>query len=72
MKINLIIRLCLVATIGFSLGSCLKSGDCYDEALYQAHKNDICPQDCPGVVGCDGKVYCNECMANAAGVRVER
>jgi len=27
-----------------------------------------CPEDCPGVCGCDGKQYCNACGANAAGV----
>ena len=29
-----------------------------------------CPGDCPGVCGCDGADYCNECGANAAGVNV--
>jgi hypothetical protein len=26
-----------------------------------------CDTDCPGVCGCDGKFYCNECNANTAG-----
>jgi hypothetical protein len=29
-----------------------------------------CTDDCPGVCGCDGKIYCNACSANAAGVDV--
>ncbi len=29
-----------------------------------------CPGDCPGVCGCDGVDYCNECGANALGVNV--
>jgi len=28
----------------------------------------ICTKDCPGVCGCDGKVYCNACLAHSAGV----
>jgi hypothetical protein len=27
--------------------------------------------DCPGVVGCDGKNYCNECIARTQGIRVK-
>jgi hypothetical protein len=32
---------------------------------------EICPQDCPGVCGCNGVAYCNACIANAAGVDVD-
>ena len=53
------------------LSSCIKDNDCYDEELYQKHKDSVCPQDCPGVVGCDGLTYCNECEANKHGIRVE-
>lgn len=52
------------------LSSCRKENRCYDEALYQKHKNDICTMDCPGVIGCDGKTYCNECIARTKGIRV--
>ena len=51
--------------------SCNKDKSCYDEALYQKHKNDICTMDCPGVVGCDGKTYCNECIARTKGISIK-
>lgn len=50
--------------------SCSKDNSCFDEDLYQKHKNDICTMDCPGVIGCDGKSYCNECIAQTQGIRV--
>jgi hypothetical protein len=43
---------------------------CYDNKLYQQHKNDICPMVCIGVKGCDGKEYCNECIVMRMGIRV--
>jgi hypothetical protein len=27
----------------------------------------VCTEDCPGVCGCDGTTYCNECIAGSAG-----
>jgi hypothetical protein len=27
----------------------------------------ICPADCPGVCGCDGRFYCNACTAQSMG-----
>lgn len=30
-------------------------------------KPGACDASCPGVCGCDGKFYCNECMAQSAG-----
>lgn len=50
--------------------SCNKEKECYDEALYQQHKDDLCTMDCPGVIGCDGKTYCNECVARTKGIRL--
>ena len=43
---------------------------CFDSQLYEQHKNDICPDNCPGVVGCDGKTYCNCCYASREGIRI--
>jgi len=45
--------------------------DCYNPNLEAEYANKVCTADCPGVVGCDGNTYCNECEANKAGVAVE-
>ena len=45
------------------------TSNCFDEQLYEQHKNDICTQDCPGVETCSG-YYCNECIANSNGYQV--
>jgi hypothetical protein len=50
--------------------SCKKTTSCYSESLYQANKNTFCTQDCPGVIGCDGKTYCNACIASQQGISV--
>ena len=53
--------------------SCSKDKSyCYDEQLYKQHKDNGCTTDCPGVKGCDGKTYCNECEANRQGIRVQK
>jgi hypothetical protein len=54
------------------LTTCNKdSPDCFDRKLYRQHKGDACTDDCPGVRGCDGKFYCNECEANRQGISVK-
>ncbi len=58
-----------ILAIALGLASCKK--DCFDQALYDAHHGQICTADCPGVTGCDGKFYCNECVANSEGIAVE-
>ena len=60
-----------VLTMGLLSTSCKKSDGCYDAQLEQQFRNSFCTADCPGVVGCDGKTYCNECEANRNGIRVD-
>jgi len=49
--------------------------DCFDAQLYEQFKDGACPQDVDctgkGVLGCDGKIYNNECNANKEGIRVK-
>jgi len=53
------------------LYSCKKESGCYDADLERQFRNSFCTTDCPGVTGCDGKTYCNECEANRQGIRVD-
>ena len=32
--------------------------------------NAPCTADCIGVLGCDGKTYCNECVARRNGIKI--
>ncbi len=61
----------LIALFSIILVACKKDLplSCYDKAFYEKHKNDICTADCPGVTGCDGKMYCNECGMHANGIK---
>lgn len=62
--------LLILAIPGFiTLNSCKKSG-CFDQSLKDRFANSACTMDCPGVIGCDGKTYCNECIANSQGIHV--
>lgn len=62
----------LTAFLFLSFISCNRTTtkSCFDQKLYNEHKNVACPEHCPGVKGCDGKTYCNECIANSKGIRV--
>jgi hypothetical protein len=73
MKKNLFFILAIISTIA-TVSSCSRNTtqkhSCFDQKLYDAHKNDACIENCPGVTGCDGKTYCNECLANREGIRI--
>lgn len=52
--------------------SCDKSKpSCYSRSLERKSKKSGCLTDCPGVTGCDGKFYCNECDANKHGIKIK-
>lgn len=66
-----ILKVLTMASFLFFISSCKKESSCYDEQLYQQYKDKGCTTDCPGVIGCDGKTYCNECEAYRHGIRVK-
>ena len=72
MKSNKIFQIFVLTMLSCFVFSCNKeSNGCYDPKFHAEHKDDICPADCPGVIGCDGNFYCNECEANRQGIKVE-
>lgn len=61
-----------VLVIVFFLYSCKKNkASCYSWQLERQSKNKYCTTDCPTVIGCDGKTYCNACEANKKGLKVK-
>ena len=69
MKKNFVILTTFIAFLTLAFCACIKK-NCYDAALYELHKNDICTEDWQNVTGCDGKKYGNECDANRQGIRL--
>jgi len=65
------LKVILLIALTFAVLSCKKDRGCYDAQLEQQFRNSFCTADCPGVIGCDGKTYCNECDANRNGIRVD-
>lgn len=70
-KFNAAIFLLSLMAMMAAFSSCKKEHSCYDEKLFQENQNKGCTLDCPGVIGCDGKTYCNECEANRQGIRLQ-
>lgn len=59
----------LILTCFALFQSCDKG--CYSPSLERQFEGVACTADCPGVIGCDGNEYCNECEANKLGVAVD-
>ncbi|MFT4666420.1 MAG: hypothetical protein ACI8YQ_004583 [Polaribacter sp.] len=54
--------------LGLMLAGCSqgdRNNSCYNSSLVH---DDACTKDCPGFEGCDGRRYCNECMAAKEGI----
>jgi hypothetical protein len=67
-----VLKITFLFILLFTLFSCKKTNsDCFDPLVYEQYKNAICTLDCPGVTGCDGKRYCNECNALSHGIKLK-
>ena len=59
-------RLIPFAAVVVLFASCNKGSDCFDPTLKAESR--MCPMDCPSVCGCDGRTYCNDCIAKQNGI----
>lgn len=71
-KKNLVLSTAIITLFVFGLSflNACKKQSCYDAAMAAQYKDSFCTADCPGVTGCDGKTYCNECEARRNGITV--
>lgn len=58
----------IILLIIVSSFSC-QEADCYSQAV-KDNASEYCPDDCPGVCGCDEVTYCNTCTANREGITI--
>ncbi|OJW81864.1 MAG: hypothetical protein BGO69_15330 [Bacteroidetes bacterium 46-16] len=62
----------IICITAFALcaGSACKKAEtnCFNIQLQRDYRNVSCPTTCPGATGCDGKSYCNACVAAKAGI----
>jgi hypothetical protein len=65
-NLKLLSLICFLITIE----SCTKKEHSCQNLKMKKEHSGICPENCPGVKGCDGKTYCNECDANRNGITV--
>jgi hypothetical protein len=67
MKSITVVLICIL----LSFVSCKKENSCFNQDLFQKFTIVDCSTNCINVIGCDGNLYCNECVANQNGIAVK-